>query len=288
MDGAGLPTATAQVDAREPGAPLARLLRAATPVATVVHREAKIGDSLCTLPALLALAGLLGREVAVRGAFCPAVAPLLRHLPLRFEPAPAGNPLLEFRLDIQRVYQDANQADEHMAAGFCRHLGLPLPALPEALPLAAEDIGLPAGIVLSPFSGSANGWYKVWPTDRWLALADRLAQCHPDLPLYVIGGADDDMSPYAAAGPMPLPGLALPEVLGLLRAAAAVISIDNGISHLAHFGAVARHVLLYPALLAPALVANPRARILRAAPEAIGVDQVWRETDALLSPALAG
>lgn len=90
----------------------------------------------------------------------------------------------------------------------------------------------------------------------------------------MIGGGDDDWSQFVDAGAIPLLDLALPEVLYILRRARIFLSIDNGISHLAHFGGVQRHVLLYPAILAPNLVANPRAKSLIGHPQSIGVETV--------------
>jgi hypothetical protein len=55
-----------------------------------------------------------------------------------------------------------------------------------------------------------------------------------------------------------------------------VITIDTGISHLCHFGGVARHVLIYPACLADGFVKNPRGKTIRGVPKDIKVDQVWR------------
>ncbi|HET9019992.1 MAG TPA: hypothetical protein VFN46_10410 [Acetobacteraceae bacterium] len=246
-----------------------------TVVITVGHRERKIGDSLCAVPAILRLAQLSGRAVTLRGAFCPAVMPLLRDHPIRLDRGPTGGSPDGYRLDIQAVYDRAGRMNEHMATGFCRSLGLPAPALPVDPGLAADDIGLPPGVVISPFSGSANGWYKVWPVSRWLDLTQRIAARYPAAPIYVVGAATDDVTPFLTGGLMPLIDFTLPEVLALIRAARVFVSIDNGLSHLAHFGRVSRHVLLYPALLAPALVANPRAHTIRATPQAITVDSVF-------------
>ena len=245
-----------------------------TVVITIVHRERKIGDSLCAVPAILQRARLSGRAVTLRGAFCPAVMPLLRDHPVRLDHAPAGGSADGYRLDIQAAYDHASRANVHMATALCRSLGLPAPALPADPGLAADDIGLPPGVVISPFSGSANGWYKVWPLSRWLDLTQRIAARYPAAPIYVVGGATDDVTPFLTGGIVPLIDFTLPEVLALSRAARVFVSIDNGLSHLAHFGCVSRHVLLYPALLAPALVANPRARTIRATPQAITVDSV--------------
>jgi hypothetical protein len=246
----------------------------------IVHSEVKIGDTLCVLPLVMQLASLSGMDVHVTGAFAGAVKPLVPRLPIRFD-ASDDAAALGFRVDIQAAYDQGRVRNQHMAESISRLACLPVPALPVTLDLAAVPTGLPPGIVLAPFSGSRNPWYKAWPLDRWLALTRHLVTSR-DTPVYVPGAADEDAEPFAAAGAIPLPGLPLPVVLHLMRQALLFISIDNGLSHLAHFGDVRRHVLLYPALLPPNLVVNPRARVLRGRPEDIGVAQVIRLADAMI------
>jgi hypothetical protein len=67
-----------------------------------------------------------------------------------------------------------------------------------------------------------------------------------------------------------------------MRCAALVISIDNGISHLAHFGGVSQHLLLAPACLPASFVANPRGRMIRGVPIDITVQKVLEAAEEML------
>jgi hypothetical protein len=245
----------------------------------IVHNEVKIGDSLCTLPLIMQLARISGADVHVTGAFADSVKALTGRLPIRFD-VPEGEPIT-VRADVARAYAEGQVRNLHMAASFCRLGCVPVPALPFALDLTTAPAGLPPGIVLSPFSGSRNPWYKAWPLPLWRALVRFLAENQGN-PVYVLGADHEDAAVFVDAGAIPLSGLALPMVLQLIRDAALFVSIDNGLSHLAHFGTVKRHVLLYPALLPPFLVVNPWARVLRGRPQDISVSQVIAQAEAVL------
>lgn len=240
---------------------------------SLVHNETKIGDTLCTLPLILQLAQIFDTVVEVQGAFSPAVRPLLAELPVCFESRPSRTPAVDVKIEIQRAYNEGHARNEHMALSMCRLAGIEAAALPIDLGLREQPSPWLEAIVISPFSGSKNPWYKFWPIARWLELAKALSRL-TKAQVYVIGGGDDDWSQFVDAGAIPLLDLALPEVLYILRRARIFLSIDNGISHLAHFGGVQRHVLLYPAILAPNLVANPRAKSLIGHPQSIGVETV--------------
>lgn len=237
----------------------------------IVHTEVKIGDTLCVLPLIMQLAGISGGDVHVTGAFAAPVKALTSRLPIRFG-KPAGE-TIDIQVEVARAYAQGQSLNLHMAASFCRLGCVPVPALPFALDLVTTPAGLPPGIVLSPFSGSKNPWYKAWPLACWLELTWHFVGVQ-DRPVYVLGASEESIAPFADAGAIPLSGLGLPAVLQIMRDAALFVSIDNGLSHLAHFGSVQRHLLLYPALLPPGLVVNPRARVLRGRPEDISVQQV--------------
>ncbi len=242
--------------------------------ATIVHRETKIGDSLCALPALLSLAGLFQGLITVRGPFSRAVTQLVATSLLAFEPNALTGEIADFRIDIHAAYKQCNLQNQHMAVGLCRAIGLPAPSSPIFLDLVEAPLNLPPGLVISPFSGSSNGWYKVWPMDRWLRLVAIVKAYYPAMPVYLLAGIGDTTEAFSAVGCLPLINHALPQVLHLIRRAHLFVSIDNGISHLAHFGRCTRHILLYPALLAPNLVTNPAAQCFRGRPEDIDVGTI--------------
>ena len=249
----------------------------------ISHSETKVGDTLCVLPLIVELAKRCAIKVHVSGAFAEPVKALACRLPICFDVA-EGKPEIDIRVEIQTAYEQGRALDLHMAASICRLAGMRLPLLPMTLDLAASPLGLTPGIVLSPFSGSKNPWYKVWPLERWLELTRHLLVTR-DEPVYVVGAFGEGAKPFADAGAVPLIGLPLPSVLQLMRQATLFVSIDNGLSHLAHFGGVPRHLLMYPALLPPRLVVNPRAKVLRGRPEDISVAQVSGHADAMMGGA---
>ena len=246
----------------------------------IVHPETKIGDTLCVLPLIVQLAESCATEVHVRGAFAEPVKALVGRLPICFDP-PEEEPVIDIRVEIQKAYEQGRARDQHMAVSICRLAGMRLPLLPVTLDLAVCSLGLPPGIVLSPFSGSKNPWYKVWPIERWLELTRHLTASR-DEPVYVLGARDEDAGRFAGASARPLIGLPLPTLLQLMREAVLFVSIDNGLSHLAHFGSVPRHLLIYPALLPQHLVVNPRAQVLRGRPQDISEAHVISLAEAMI------
>ncbi len=238
----------------------------------IVHSEGKIGDTLCVVPLILQLAELAGTEVHVIGAFAEPVKALTQRLPIRFG-VPDGEDAINIRLDVSRAYAQGRLLNLHMVASLCRIASVPVPRLPVALDLVTVSVVLPPGIVLSPFSGSPDPWYKIWPLSHWLGLTRHLAASQ-DLPVYVMGAGGEAADRFADAGAIPLMGLPLPAVLQVMRDAAMFVSIDNGLSHLAHFGTVKQHLLIYPEMLPPRLVVNPWARVLRERAKNISVERV--------------
>ncbi|HEX2940541.1 MAG TPA: hypothetical protein VHO91_05805 [Rhodopila sp.] len=246
----------------------------------IAHTEAKLGDTLCVVPLIIQLAGEYATTVHVTGAVAKTVKPLLCRLPIWFA-ACNGIPDARVQVNIQAAYDQGRALNQHMAASICRLAGVRQPALPLSIDLASTPVGLPPGIVLSPFSGSRNPWYKAWPLDRWLRVVHHLAATRRE-PVYVVAASGENTVPFIDAGAIPLVGLELPEVLDVMRHATLFASIDNGLSHLAHFGDVKRHLLLYPALLPSNLVVNPRARVLRGRPEDIQVEAVIAHIETML------
>ena len=86
---------------------------------------------------------------------------------------------------------------------------------------------------------------------------------------------EDDASAYKAAGIEPVFNRPLAQVLDLIRQAPLLLSIDTGIAHLAHYGGVDRHVLLYPGVFSNLWVPNPRAiNVQGGAPISVGTGMI--------------
>lgn len=148
----------------------------------------------------------------------------------------------------------------HISQCFFQDAGLPAPALPITLDLRCEPCGLAPGVVISPYSRSDLNCNKLWPHDRWLSVIRALRDGGQVDRIYVVGaGGVDDPSPYVAEGVEPVFDKPLSYVLSLLRSSPLVMTVDNGIGHLVHYGGVANHVLLYPGCLSRTWVHNPRA-----------------------------
>jgi ADP-heptose:LPS heptosyltransferase len=77
------------------------------------------------------------------------------------------------------------------------------------------------------------------------------------------------------AGIQPVFDRPLSQVLDLMRQAPLVMTLDSGIGHLAHFGGVSRHVMIYANCLPGKFAEAPRALHVRGPmPAAISADQV--------------
>ena len=220
-----------------------------------------------------------GENIRITGTYHEHVIPLLENLPFDFDRggSPDG---AEFSLHAQNALDTCIQSrfTLHMAQCYFRLAGRPVPALPIYLPLKSEPCGLAPGIVVSPFIVSDSGNNKLWPHDRWVHVIKTLRRLGLADRVYVLGaGAGDFASSehYAVAGIEPVFNWALPKILDLLRSAPLVLTLDNCIGHLAHFGGVQRHFMIYPGCLAPKFAEAPRATIVRGhRPADVSVDQV--------------
>ena len=231
---------------------------------------ALIGDGLVHVPYLAWLcekhksrARIAGMNTAVADALGPSY-------PFEFGPLRPGPLILVNLLDC--LHQGFNGC--HMAQSFFAQYGDPAPSLPITLDLKDEPCFLPPGLVIAPFSrtNSADN-NKFWPHDRWLEVIQTLRGAGMADRVYVIGNSQhDDPSPYRGHGIDLFFDHPLSRVLNLLRQAPLFMSVEGGMSHLAHFGGVYRHVLLYPAKLTPLCWAqNPRGYMVKADPKPINV-----------------
>ncbi len=120
--------------------------------------------------------------------------------------------------------------------------------------------------VISPYSVSgASPQVKQWPFDRWDPVVKWMKERGS---VVVLGSATD---PEVIDAPM-LRGEPLDVVAGVVKNAGTVVTMDNGISHLAR-AVGANHVLMYPAILPLCWVNNPDALTLQGVPERIGIQE---------------
>jgi hypothetical protein len=208
--------------------------------------EPLLGDCLAQVPFMCAVAKARADRVRLTGRFNQSIIPLLGDMPIDFDPH--GNDAgAEFKLPVWPAYMSSLRTKLHMAQCYFHDLDWPVPDLPIDLPFKTEPCGLPPGLVVSPFSGSDLGTNtKLWPHDRWVQVVQALRKLGLVHHAYVIGrSSTDSIAPYAVAGIQPVFDRPLTQVLDLMRRAPLVLTIDTGTGHLAHFGGVSRHVMVY-------------------------------------------
>lgn len=166
-------------------------------------------------------------------------------------------------MDTQVAFGLNNQF--HMAQAFF-HLGRKaIPELPIVFPMQECKLFIESGIVVAPFSRSDINHNKVWSDDKWIETVLIIQRKTGIRRAYVLGAGLDNKGSYLKANITALFNRSLRQVLYVLRRASLVLTIDNGISHLCHYGNVARHVLLYPGCLPACWVDNPNAIKVRGA-----------------------
>jgi ADP-heptose:LPS heptosyltransferase len=249
-----------------------------------------VGDSLAKVPYIAWLSRQYDTYAVITGAFNPHVAELLGRYMFLFEDHDTSE-LCDATYTLDVTEMDRRFRDRgHMSQSYFLDAREFPPDLPITLKLQTAPCPLPAGLVISPYSWSDSGSYeKTWPHTRWIELIGRLREHHLADVVYIVGAiARDDPEPYVKAGIVPVFDFPLTVVLNLLRHATAVLSVDNGISHLAHYGGVAKHVLLYPGYLPDCWVANPRGRMIhRGHLEQIQVSDVFEQARQVLEPVFA-
>ncbi|MBC7433838.1 MAG: glycosyltransferase family 9 protein [Rubritepida sp.] len=157
----------------------------------------------------------------------------------------------------------------HRLAHLAQVLGLAPPPLPVAWWSAADAAALPPlpgrFLALGP---TANWSHKVWPSERFVAVAVAL-----DLPVVVLGGPGAAEAAMAAPVLAALPGaqnlvgqLSLPQAAALLSRASLYVGNDSGLMHLAAAAGAPTLGLFGPTLADEYGPAGPRARAVLADP----------------------
>jgi hypothetical protein len=231
----------------------------------------RMGDALAALPWMWRLARRHdGLRVVDDQLFSPLRPLLPDEMGIYFGPGrPDGPPTL--KVDIHDNFHFCGvRGNVHMCQGYFISAGERPPLLPVTLPLLDDGpADLCRSVVVSPYSRSDHRHNKAWFDDRWNELIAAVL-LHPDVDeVVILSDGIDDTTPLLAPNTRVMESRPLREVLSALRGCRLVISVDNGISHLAHFGGVSRHLLLAPACLPAAFVANPRGRSVRGEPVAV-------------------
>jgi hypothetical protein len=246
-------------------------------VVNIDHPHAMIGDTITALPFIYYLARMFGRPVHVTGAFSRPVRALLPPGVAVFDGDP-GPTALRFNLGVGPARASAASLGLHACQGFFLLADIAPPPLPMPLDLVAEDCGLPPGVVLAPFTASErnspDNHVRMWYPDRWRAVADHLANERGLRTIYIIGASNDDFTGFDFPGVTHVIDRPMPQILDLMRKAPLCVTVETGPAHLAHFGGVSKHVLIYGDIHPPALVSTAIGEIVRGRATDVTVDAV--------------
>ncbi len=246
-------------------------------IVTIEHEAARIGDTLTTLAFIHHLHERFGQPIHVDGKFSDAVRDLVCDTVISSAPPIRMQPL-HFRLNIIAARDIASPLGLHACQGFFLLADMALPRLPVRLELHVEPCGQAAGVVIAPFTTTKRNepdYHKrTWNVEGWRKVIHYLTIERGISNIYVIGSLNDDFAPFEMPGVTHISDWRLPKVLDLMRRALLCITLDNGMSHLAHFGDVGRHLLLYPRIHRPNLVRNHRGLSIYKEINDISVDDV--------------
>jgi len=244
----------------------------------------RIGDSLTAIPWMVELSSIFRKDIHVTGVFHSAIKPLVSTLPLRFDEPPIPGPILRFTASVLHAFGVAHSHSLHIAQGYFWLAEMAIPPIPFMLPLHMSPTMLKKGFCIHPFTTSDNGDHnKLWWPERWQLVIKHILERFPETPIYLLGTKNEDIGPYLIADSViPILGYPLEEVLDLLVRCFFFISVDSGLSHLAHFGGVKNHLILYPAETRATVVANPRGHIIHKKLEDIMPEDVNELLDRIL------
>lgn len=200
-----------------------------------------------------------------------------------------------FNFDISRAFA-LGIHNTPCALCYAAMLGMPLREilpvfeLTEAEDAEAEQAAREAPYVLfQPYSMSCSSWTgepanKRWKDEDWADVYGRVVQAYCGVK--VLGGVRSQKE-YLIPG---IPeaahcfGLPLGTVAAMQKHAAAVLTLDNGVAHLAA-SQRATMVKLYPQCLPPqwmSNLSNPNGLVLHWRPEELSADYVWEHLQVML------
>jgi ADP-heptose:LPS heptosyltransferase len=151
-------------------------------------------------------------------------------------------PALLYRFDLRFVCTHAAAFQEHISVGFGRALGVDVASVRPTVVLDERDrrgarfvaprpyVCLSVNSLSNPPREMGSGGRKDWPPERWAELASLLlARGYDVLAL----GSEADVFPELPAGVRRLHGLPIRVVAALIEGAACLVTVENGLAHLA-------------------------------------------------------
>jgi ADP-heptose:LPS heptosyltransferase len=146
-----------------------------------------------------------------------------------------------YRFDIQQVAQREGAFNEHISLGFSKLLNIPIDSVKPDLFLTEADRRVAdlfdrGRAVMFSMHSRANpprpdgrGGAKDWPLERWSALAELVYAWGYDV---IAVGAEQDLRP-AIPHVRHLYGLPIRVVAALIERSACLVTLENGIAHMA-------------------------------------------------------
>jgi ADP-heptose:LPS heptosyltransferase len=180
------------------------------------------------------------------------------------QPLDFTQPATLYRFDMNQVCTTKEAFESHIATGLARLLRLPIDSVRPVVCVSEDERAAASRLVTRRYAvlsmhSNANpprfdgrGRVKDWPSDRFEAVC-RYLRAHGVQDIVAVGSEFDERhdSPYWRN----LYGLPIKIVAALLRDAALVVTLENGIGHLAH-GVDAPMVMIYSDIV-PLGWANP-------------------------------
>jgi len=286
------------------------------------HRDAifvgfnALGDTLCTTPVIRAYRR---RHPTARISYIVQGAPYTRVLDgnpdidlvlysefltrhgmkgfsadwIREQPIDLSRGATMFLFDMNQVCTSWDAFEEHIATGFSRLVQIPIDGVRPIVHVTPGEHAAAASLVRGPYAvlsmhSNANpprvggdGRVKDWPLDRFAATCAHL-RARGIADIVAVGSEFDDRrhDPQWRS----LHGLPIKVVAALLQDASVVVTLENGLGHLAH-AVDAPMVMIYSDIV-PLGWANPvearRCAVLYGDPRAVTVDEVTAACDRVL------
>lgn len=236
--------------------------------------------------------------------------PAIGDLSLMFEhPTTVEENEYDFRwkFDVNKAFKLSDDKHQHLAQSYADLLGVELPKTKEALkpifipdprkpgysfdePWYIREEGLEGAILVSMYSASCTSRdkntpglppNKMLPWKKWPLMLHELRKQFPVSPIRLLGAPDDKVPDelyelFFSLGISPMFGVPLNRLALIMKKAKLLVTIDNGMSHLAASQETPTF-LMYPQCLAPYYIlpiGNPNMVYIQMNPVTVNPDKL--------------
>lgn len=177
-----------------------------------------------------------------------------------------------WRFDVGEAFQLSHHKRQHLAHSYADLLGVDIPHTKEginpvfipygSLDDSVQDLGLKGCVLISMFSASCSSRgavpqppNKMLPWIKWPMMLNELRRSYPSAPIRILGAPTDTVPEEMSLlchtlGIEPMFGIPLNRLALIMQKAALLVTIDNGMSHLAASQKTPTF-LMYPQCLSP-------------------------------------